>query len=674
MNSNDKNIEIADGVFWLGLHDKSTSLQCNTYLLVDQGEAILFDPGSVLDFQYIFDHIKQFIPIEKIKYVVLHHQDPDFCSSVPLFENAGAKFTIVTHWRTQTLIRYYGVTSDYYLVNENNFQLTLASGRQIQFVPTPYLHFPGAIASYDTATKTLFSSDLFGAMSNTWELFADDDYIEKMKTFHEHYMPSNDVLRPVMEMLLLMDIKMIAPQHGSIINDKIAEHIKALRDLECGTFLNVVKKNIKNAGGYAGICSAVIKRYTAIYSQEEVREALSSLDIVFGNSVYDIIDYSDSGTELWEKLFNNIYLKKGILWLTIIEPFVERLSKEYDVPVPSIFKSKIKSFQQETLLLKEEIIELRDMNETLNRDIEQTQGKLTTCPLTGLYNETFFKEFLKTELNHNGSVKHQNVCLAVIGIDQMPRFRYSYGDAEANQVLLGVSYILKEAKEENELLFRLRGDHFAYFLPGTTKSQTDEKLEKIRNEIYLSEKFMDRITVSVGIADLAEPKVISQNESLAEDLYQAAMSRLRSAKAKGGNHVSSEVKINLNQTKARILVVEDDEANREILKISLENLNFEVTTAADGIEAFSLAEKEQPDLIVSEIMIPKIDGFVFRERLMQQSRTKDFPFILVSALKNEDSVKHALSLGIVHYFQKPYMLSELLGIIQIILGRNAYEY
>ncbi len=212
--------EIKEGIFWVGVSSPHDGLNCNPYLLVDGDEAVLFDPGSVLDFEDVYENVTSIVPLEKIKYVVLHHQDPDSCSSVPLFEEKGAKFKIVTHWRTQLLVKYYGIKSDYYIVNENNYKLVLKSGRILTFIHTPYLHFPGVIVTYDTVSRVLFSSDLFGAFSYEWNLYADDAYMEKMKAFHEHYMPSNEILRPVMDVLLGMDISVIAPQHGSVIKRK----------------------------------------------------------------------------------------------------------------------------------------------------------------------------------------------------------------------------------------------------------------------------------------------------------------------------------------------------------------------------------------------------------------------------------------------------------------------
>jgi two-component system cell cycle response regulator len=284
--------EIAQGVYWVGGNSQHGGLHCNPYLIVDGEEAVLIDPGSVLDFEKVYHNVCSLIPLEKIKYVILHHQDPDFCVSVPLFEAKGAQFKIVTHWRTQTLVKYYGIKSEYYIVNDNEYKLTLKSGRVLTFLPTPYLHFPGSITTYDNLTKMLFSSDLFGAFSYEWSLYAGKDYLEKMKAFHEHYMPSNDIIRPVMEMFLGMDISMIAPQHGSVIKDNIPMYIKALRDLECGSFLTPIKKNLVKSGGYMSVCSRIVSRYASIFGREEVIEALQDMDITLDEHLNIIVELS----------------------------------------------------------------------------------------------------------------------------------------------------------------------------------------------------------------------------------------------------------------------------------------------------------------------------------------------------------------------------------------------
>lgn len=89
-----KSNQIAEGIFWVGSSEIQSDLRCNPYLLLDSDEAVLFEPGSVLDFEYVLDNIKKIVPLEKIKYIVLGHQDPDLCSSIPLFE----KLELILHW------------------------------------------------------------------------------------------------------------------------------------------------------------------------------------------------------------------------------------------------------------------------------------------------------------------------------------------------------------------------------------------------------------------------------------------------------------------------------------------------------------------------------------------------------------------------------------------------
>ena len=148
-------------------------------------------------------------------------------------------------------------------------------------------------------------------------------------------------------------------------------------------------------------------------------------------------------------------------------------------------------------------------------------------------------------------------------------------------------------------------------------------------------------------------------------MYNTANTRMRLAKSTGTNMVCSNSSPEQYQEEiARILIIDTDEVNIDVLKTFLENLKYKVFTAHDGVAALAITEKEALDLIISEVMIPKIDGFLIREKLLQQSHTKNIPFIIVSYLKNEDSVHRAAALEVKHYFRKPFMLSELLGVIK----------
>jgi two-component system cell cycle response regulator len=663
------NIEIFNGIFWVGSGGVEGNLHCNPYLLIDGDEAVLFDPGSILDFEIVFSNVTKLVPLEKIKYVVLHHQDPDFCSSVTLFEQKGAKFKIATHWRTQTLIKFYGIKSEYYILNENNFRLTLKSGRELQFIQTPYLHFPGAVATYDRTSKILFSSDLFGAISHNWSLFAKEDYIEGMKTFHEHYMPSNDILRPVMEVFLTLDISIIAPQHGSIINHDIKKHIRVLRDLECGTLLMPIKRELSKSGGYIGLCSLVLQRFAAVFDKQELLDVVKDIDMSLDIETLEITDYNYLGPELWNIIFNNILLKKGINWLVVIEPFIRKVCAEYKINLPEVFETNFKkSFE-----LAEENKQLKEMNEYLKKNVKETMDRLIHCPITGLYNYDFFKNHLISILEEDN--KNVDPALIAINIDNLAKIRFTYGDPEVDGVLKTTVLIIKEIIGESEFLFRIHGAAFVLYISNTNRGEVTKIAENIRNAIAFSEKYIENVTVSLGVVLLDEIENLPiYNKHQFEVLYEIAMQRVKLARNRGKNIVCSNSEVReLNEDSGKILLVDTDEISIDVVKTFFENLKYEIFVARDGEEALRIAENELPDAIISEIMIPKRDAFLLRERLLLQSQTKEIPFILVSHLKNEDTIKRAFNLKIENYLKKPFMLSELSGIIKLKVKGDAYQ-
>lgn len=105
-----------------------------------------------------------------------------------------------------------------------------------------------------------------------------------------------------------------------------------------------------------------------------------------------------------------------------------------------------------------------------------------------------------------------------------------------------------------------------------------------------------------------------------------------------------------NMTK--IMLVEDDKSLREIYGVRLLAEGFEITSAGDGEEALAMAVKEHPDLIVSDVMMPKISGFDMLDILRATPETKDIKIIMMTALSSEDQRARGESLGANRYLVK----------------------
>lgn len=120
----------------------------------------------------------------------------------------------------------------------------------------------------------------------------------------------------------------------------------------------------------------------------------------------------------------------------------------------------------------------------------------------------------------------------------------------------------------------------------------------------------------------------------------------------------------------RILVVEDDFDIQELLQNFLQEAGYEVAVANDGVEALSLFAGQRYDLIVLDIMLPKIDGYGVCELIRKQS---DVPIIMLTALSGEEDQIKGLDLQVDDYITKPFSMPVLLRKIAAVLRRSNRE-
>jgi len=112
--------------------------------------------------------------------------------------------------------------------------------------------------------------------------------------------------------------------------------------------------------------------------------------------------------------------------------------------------------------------------------------------------------------------------------------------------------------------------------------------------------------------------------------------------------------------KSRILIAEDDPHIREILHIQLDLADFEVAEACDGIEALELAEQVRPDVILLDVMMPRLDGFEALKRLRASYATRHIPVIMLTAKNRREDTLAGFRGGANDYIVKPFDAQELL--------------
>jgi len=121
----------------------------------------------------------------------------------------------------------------------------------------------------------------------------------------------------------------------------------------------------------------------------------------------------------------------------------------------------------------------------------------------------------------------------------------------------------------------------------------------------------------------------------------------------------------------KILVVEDEEAIRGIVTQTLLRHGYETASASDGDDALEKAFTLRPDLIILDLMLPRMDGWEVCRRLKAEKDTASIPIIMLTARREERDVVEGLELGADDYMKKPFSLSELTARVRALLRRTA---
>jgi DNA-binding response OmpR family regulator len=131
--------------------------------------------------------------------------------------------------------------------------------------------------------------------------------------------------------------------------------------------------------------------------------------------------------------------------------------------------------------------------------------------------------------------------------------------------------------------------------------------------------------------------------------------------------------VNQVPMRKKILVVEDEPDQLEVIRFTLKNAGFAVGTATNGIEALKKAQTVSPDLIIMDVMMPELDGFAVCETLRANPATAAIPILMLTGLCSHISRLVAYESGATDYAIKPFDADELVSKVEKLLHRSAED-
>ena len=285
--------------------------------------------------------------------------------------------------------------------------------------------------------------------------------------------------------------------------------------------------------------------------------------------------------------------------------------------------------------------------EKLTEKLTVYSEKLYKDVLTGAYNRRYFEEKVK-----NMSL---NAGVAVIDLDDFKLFNDTYGHDGGDLVLTTVVNVIRHYIRRTDILVRYGGDEFLLILPGIEKEVFSQKLRMIQEKIHATHiPGFNRRKLSVSIGG-----VMFTHGRLEEAITKA--DRLMYM-AKGHKNIVVtrwEQKQNTDKMEKRnlpqLLVVDDSEMNREILKEIL-GKEYQILEACDGEEALKMLEQygTEISLVLLDIIMPKMDGFEVLAYMNRDKWIEDIPVIMISSEGSESYIRRAYELGASDYISRPF--------------------
>jgi diguanylate cyclase (GGDEF)-like protein len=573
-------VQLAERVWWVGHYQEQDAFQCHVYLIEQGDQSVLLDPGSRLTFRYTLAKIEKIIPFSRIRYFVCHHQDPDIAAAMPIIDEMVGRedAVLVTHWRARMLLKHYGLRMPFWLVDEHGWTLPLQD-RALHFIFTPYAHFPGAFCTFDAASQILFSSDLFGGLTEEFSLVAKDEgYFDALRPFHEHYMPSRDILGYALAKIQEHPVRVIAPQHGSILTGPLVQQmVDRLKTLDCGLYLmarestdiqrlsqlNRALRDVTETMMLYRDFSDIAERLVGIAQRSLPADGLEFYVRLDDGSVVHLAPESGyrGGRVLPDPLIAEILATDRDAWFEANPTGMSQCRvtgldgrPRWQLVLPLFAPAQGNTRGIAILHLREpmppgdDFLQVVDQmrvplhmaveREAIFRLIDMERQRFYEIsirdPLTGLFSRFYMQDMVQRLCSLQDRDPNASLGVAMVDVDHFKRINDSYGHHRGDDALRAVANVLSQGARGSDLPVRLGGEEFAVFVMGESAHRIGDLGERIRARV--AELVLEGVSVATPLTVSVGTALRQRGEAL-DRFLERADAALYEAKRAGRNRV-----------------------------------------------------------------------------------------------------------------------------------------
>ncbi|WP_058993509.1 FprA family A-type flavoprotein [Sarcina ventriculi] len=267
----------------------------NSYLLKTEKPTIIDAVDFIYSKQYL-ENLKKLIDLKEIQYIVINHTEPDHSGVLGSLAKQASNATIVCSEKAvYHLKELYRLQDRNFLVVKDRDTLDIG-GKTLLFRITPFLHTEETMITYCIEDKTLFPCDIFSTHLTAKEYFvskAEKDITEAFTVYYDLIMsPHRKYVRPMMSMIKELDIDMIAPSHGYILDEDIDKYISIYdeksKQTQKGKKATIVYTTMRNS------TKKIAEKFKELFEAEEVEVAIFNADKTDENEILDSIKASDA--------------------------------------------------------------------------------------------------------------------------------------------------------------------------------------------------------------------------------------------------------------------------------------------------------------------------------------------------------------------------------------------